>query len=152
MTIANGIQNPNFQFTDTGTAALAEAANNTAVGAAAGASAAASDVAALTLRVAALETVTWDDIQGPALQAAGASALTQEAFGDTPFICLFMSHAQDDELHFAFQLPHRWNRGEVRCHIHVVPMVNPAATQTVIFDGAYAWAHPGTAIPAAASW
>lgn len=100
------------------------------------------------------EDGSWDDIQGPALQAGGAAALTQEAFGDvTDFQALFMRSGQVDKLSWAFQLPHRWGpTTDVKFHVHIVPMASPASSQVILFEGAYAWSRPGVAVAANASW
>lgn len=96
--------------------------------------------------------LTWDDIQGPALQAGGTAALTQEPYGDTSWSCLFFKYNQDDKLSFGFQMPHRWNRGVVHCHAHVVPMADPASAEVVKLSGRYTWAQYGVATAAWASW
>lgn len=82
---------------------------------------------------------SWDDLQGDVSQGTAGAALTFEAFSDTPFKLLCLRNNQDDELHMRFQMPHRWNRGEVRPHIHLIPLADPAASQIAHFAGQYAW-------------
>lgn len=97
----------------------------------------------------------WDDVQGPANQGIGASALTAEAYRDTPAVLLFMRHNEDDSLTFALQMPHSWKRNtEVRFHAHLIPMVSPVAPggEVVHFAYSYAWSKPGVELPANASW
>jgi hypothetical protein len=97
--------------------------------------------------------VVWDDIIGPAVQASGNAALTQEGYRDTPAILLFMRHDQDDALTFTFQMSHRWMRdSEVRVHCHYIPMVTPATNQNVRLVCRYAWAHSATEVPVLTSW
>lgn len=97
-------------------------------------------------------TGLWDDLQGPVEQAAGAAALTFEAYRDTGMFAYFMKHNQDDTLYKAYQMPHSWDRGTVKPHIHIIPMANPAATENIRFIGKYAWTQVGVALPADASW
>lgn len=95
----------------------------------------------------------WDDVQGTVQQGNATAALTAETYSDTPFIAYFMRHDQDDTLHYSFQMPHSWDpTSEVRFHIHVVPMVNPASTQQTYFSGAYCWTTAGGAFPTNTSW
>jgi hypothetical protein len=97
---------------------------------------------------------TWDDIQGPALEAGGNATLTQEQFGDvTGTQLLFMRHDQDDTLTFAMQMSHRWiPNTEVRFHAHIVPMAAPASAQVIRMTGKFAWMKYGAAVPANAAW
>jgi hypothetical protein len=144
--IGQGIQNPPVTMVDSGTLVIAQ-------GAASSVAVVEGDVATLAGRVDALEAETWDDILGPALQAAGNAALTQEVYRDTPAVLLFMRHDQDDALTFTFQLSHRWKKNsEVRVHCHYIPMVTPATDQNVRLLCRYAWAHSSTELPAVASW
>lgn len=97
----------------------------------------------------------WDDLFGDISQGTANAALTYEAFRDTPFKMYFLRHDQNDELHFRYQLPHRWYNSPdyvVKPHLHVVPMAAPAAPSTIAFAGQYIWAQRDTPILANASW
>lgn len=94
----------------------------------------------------------WDDILGEILPGATTSAPAVDAYRDTGFQAYHFVHNQDDELNFRFQLSHRWNRGEVRVHVHWIPCVNPATEQYVIWEARYAWAHYGAELPALTGW
>jgi len=97
-----------------------------------------------------LTDTRWDDVFGTIREGDKKAVLTWEAYRDTSYLVGFMRHDQLDEIHFAYQFPHRWNRGQVRPHIHYVPMSNASGTFALI--GEYAWAEYDTVIPAAASW
>lgn len=92
----------------------------------------------------------WDDVFGDVSQGAGPAALTYEAFIDTGFLMYFFRHNQADALHMRYQLPHRWDKTEVRPHLHYVPMSAGAGIFAVI--GKWTWAIPGREIPAVAGW
>lgn len=94
----------------------------------------------------------WDDLQGDVAEGTGGVALTFEAYRDTPFKILCFRYDQNDELHMRYQMPHGWNRGEVRPHIHMIPLADPAAPQNIRFAGQYAWLIPGSPLPANAGW
>jgi hypothetical protein len=95
--------------------------------------------------------MAWDDYQGNVTDGVAGAALTYEAYRDTSLRLLFFRYNQDDELHFKFQLPHRWDpRRNVHPHMHVIPMANGAGN--VRIDGWYYWNRSGVAIPAVASW
>lgn len=96
----------------------------------------------------------WDDVLGEILPGLSLSAPTAEPFRDTGFVAYFFRHDQDDDLHFRFQLPHRWKAGtDVKLHIHIAPMVDPSASpQYVIWEARYAWADYGRALPAVSGW
>lgn len=102
--------------------------------------------------MAAACVVGWDDVQVLAQSAAGAGALTVTTFRDTGMPVLSMSSAADDTLGITAQMPHRWNKGDVRPHIHWAPLGAPAAPRNVRFTGLYVWSIPGVEIPAAAGW
>jgi hypothetical protein len=97
-------------------------------------------------------TGLYDDVQGPAAQAGGAAALTFEAYRDTAYNAYFFKHNQNDVLYLSWQMPHSWDRGTVYPHIHIIPMVNPAAAEVIRFSGKYVWSQAGVATPADASW
>jgi hypothetical protein len=97
-------------------------------------------------------TGLYDDVQGEIAQAAIAGALTFEVYRDTEYRAYYFRHDQNDTLHMSFQMPHSWDRGTVYPHIHIIPMVNPAAAQVVRFTGKYCWSQVGVALPADASW
>lgn len=97
-------------------------------------------------------TDRWDDVIGEILPGLTTSAPTVAAYRDTGFLAYHFVHNQDDELNFRFQLPHRWNRGETRLHVHFIPCVNPAAPEYVVWETLYCWAPYGVALPAATGW
>jgi hypothetical protein len=100
-----------------------------------------------------LTTGLWDDVPCRAAQAGGTSALTQEAYRDSVFQAYFFQHNQDDTLHLEWQMPHTWDpTTSVKPHIHIIPMVNPAAAQNIRFTGKYVWSQVGAETPADASW
>ena len=73
----------------------------------------------------------------------------------TTFSMYFFRHDQNDSLSMRFQFPHGVDVSGtiVVPHLHIVPMVAPAAPpENVRFTGAYAWAVAGTAIPAVGGW
>lgn len=94
----------------------------------------------------------WDDVLGEILPGATLSAPAVDGYRDTGFQAYHFVHNQDDELNFRFQLSHRWNRGEVRVHVHWMPCVNPASTEYVVWEARYAWSHAGVEIPALTGW
>ena len=95
----------------------------------------------------------WEDLQAEPSQGTGGAALTYVVWRDTPFKVYTMNHGQDDELHFRFQLPHRWRAGtDVKFHLHAAPTSDPASTLNAYFIGQYNWCKAGEAIPADASW
>lgn len=95
----------------------------------------------------------WEDLQGSIQQGAGVSALTTEAYRDTPLLMSFFRSGQVDKLSFIYQMSHRWQPGtKVRPHLHVVPMADPASTQNVLIEGQYAWMNDSTALPANSGW
>jgi hypothetical protein len=97
----------------------------------------------------------WDDMMGPSAIGRGNAAPTHEVYRDTTFEMDFGRHDQDDTLFFAFQLCHRWNRGAVRFHAHVIPMstwVPGAPTKDVYWGYKYWFCSDGVAIPAAVGW
>lgn len=95
----------------------------------------------------------YEDLQGDVSQGAANSTLTHEAFRDTPYRMYFFRHDQADTLNFRFQLPHTWDPDtSVSLHLHLVPMVDPAADQVVRFTGQYVWADATSAVPANAGW
>jgi hypothetical protein len=81
----------------------------------------------------------WNDLVGSVTVGQGAGALTTEVYRDTPFRMSFFRHDQDDALSFIYQMSHQWQAGTiVRPHVHVIPMVDPVATQNVYIIGQYA--------------
>lgn len=100
----------------------------------------------------------WDDIQGSVAVGNAVSALTNEAFRDTPLRLLFFRHDQDDSLHFVYQFSHKWTLGStVHPHIHIIPMADPPGPGglDIYFEGQWAWSYGGAAgepVPADAGW
>lgn len=97
-------------------------------------------------------TDRWDDVLGEVQPGASVTAPTVAAYRDTAFRGYHFDHNADCALHFRFQLPHRWNRGEVRLHVHYIPLVNPASTEYVVWRCQYSWSTVGAEVPAATGW
>ena len=96
----------------------------------------------------------WADLSSSPVAGAGAAALTSQPFPEAgaPVYMLCYSHAADETLSYASQMPHAWDRGAVRPHAHVFPLVSPASTQYVMFTLRYAWARYQGVAPALSSW
>ena len=92
----------------------------------------------------------WDDVFGDVSQGTGPAVLTYEAFRDTGFMMYFFRHNQPDALYMRYQLPHRWDKTEVRPHLHYVPM-SAGAGKFAVF-GRFVWVNYNREIPANASW
>jgi len=93
----------------------------------------------------------WDDLQGSITEGDAKGALTWELYRDTPLKMAFFRHNQDDQLSFAWQLPHKWRPGTaVRPHLHCVPMASSAGN--LYFSWSYCWAVYGSVIPSNSSW
>jgi hypothetical protein len=92
----------------------------------------------------------WDDVFGDISQGAGVAALTYQAYRDTSFMMYFMQHNQPDALFFRYQFPHRWNKKQVRPHLHFLPMAAGAGRFAVI--GHYVWVSVDRLVPAIAGW
>jgi hypothetical protein len=94
----------------------------------------------------------WDDQQVSVEFATGVSALTLDSYRDTPAQIRCMRHDQNDAITVYTQLPHRWDKGEVRPHIHIVPLADPVAAQNIYFSGQYTWSTRNSVIPENALW
>lgn len=95
----------------------------------------------------------WDDVAPSVLSGKNTAALVQEAYRDTPAQMLFFQHNTNEDITLVFQMPHRWRRDtKVFPHLHWVPMVNPATTEVVHFDGYWAWSEIGGELPALTGW
>lgn len=98
----------------------------------------------------ALDGPGWDDMMVGATQGTGAASLAQVGYRSGPF--QFVAFAPNDTLSINVQFSHRWNRGQVRPHIHWIPLQVPAVARNVRLTGKWTWAHPGTAVPADSAW
>jgi len=97
----------------------------------------------------------WDDLQATPATGDKKAQLTTEAFRDTPWELGCFRHDQDNTLHFAYQMSHKWDEiTAVSPHLHLVPLADPAgADENAIFKGQYTWwAIDDGPIPANASW
>lgn len=95
----------------------------------------------------------WEDLPMEPSQGSGGAALSYVNWRDTPYKIYTMNHGANDELHFRFQIPHRWRKGtDVKFHIHESPTTDPASTLNAYFIGQCAWLKDDTAIPANAGW
>jgi hypothetical protein len=92
----------------------------------------------------------WDDAIVSTMQAIGGSALATVSYRDTGVSMLAM--APNDVLSVFTQLPHRWNRGQVRPHLHVIAAQVPAAPRVVKISVKYVWALTNAALPANSGW
>ena len=93
----------------------------------------------------------WDDMFGNVEEGQAAAALTREVYRDTPYLMRFFRHDQDDYLHLAIQMSHKWNRATaVRFHGHVVPMAN--AGGNVYWQYNYIFVPVSGTIPANVGW
>lgn len=85
----------------------------------------------------------WDDIQPYYISGQGANVATTAQYGTTGFFWYKFTdtHAKDEELQFAFQIPHRAiTAGAAHLHLHVVPSANGAGgNNTVVMRYSYQW-------------
>lgn len=100
-----------------------------------------------------LPATVWCEIQGWAAMANTDAALTVDACGDAGFYGYCMSSEAPDTLYYEFEMPPRWKpQTEVKVHITITPLANPAAQQGVRLTYAYAWAMLGVTTPKPATW
>lgn len=92
----------------------------------------------------------WTDVRGVPVEGEGAAALTTESYRDTGFLMKFFRYNQADSYFVVWQLPHGWNRGSVRPHMHMIPMA--AGAGTARFNWAYAWTNIGSEFVGASGW
>lgn len=92
----------------------------------------------------------WDDLIGDIAEGTGPSELTYEAYRDTPWKLRHFRHDQADELHFTYELPHRWSKTACKLHLHFIPLA--AGSGTFAIKGQCIWSQVGAAVPANASW
>lgn len=91
--------------------------------------------------VAAAIVGRWQDSLSPAMAGTGAAALTIQAITAGGAIRgVHMRHDQDDAVDYSTEIGHAWDLGEVRLHVHWIPMANPAADQVVRWQYYYRWA------------
>ena len=59
------------------------------------------------------------------------------------FLLPFLQHNQDDTFYMRFQIPHGWNFGEIRPHIHLIPCAELGLNVTRSIDLGYqvGWVH-----------
>lgn len=94
----------------------------------------------------------WDDQQVAATMGVGGAALATVALLDTPAKILAMANNGTDAVTFYAQMPHRWDKGTVRPHLHYVPLTVPAAPRVVRFTGQYVWSRPNQLVPRNVAW
>jgi len=95
----------------------------------------------------------WDDMQGPPGMGNAAAALDFDPVGDAGFYGYCFASTTTDTVYFMYQMTHRWAPGtEARCHVHFVPLADPAAPQGIAFHFAYAWSRHGARTPKPATW
>lgn len=95
----------------------------------------------------------WDDIQGRITLGDAVANPTYEAYRNTPWKTYFFRNDQADEIHLSLQMTHAWRpSAAVRFHLHLIPMVDPAATEVFAVTGYYSWATFGVETPVLASW
>lgn len=94
----------------------------------------------------------WDDQQVAATMGVGGAALATVALLDTPAKILAMANNGTDSVTFYAQLPHRWDKTQVRPHLHYVPLTIPAAPRVIRFTGQYVWSRPNQLVPRNVAW
>ncbi len=94
----------------------------------------------------------WDDQQVAATMGVGRAALATVSLLDTPAKILAMANNGTDAITFYAQLPHRWDKGGVRPHLHYVPLTIPAKARVVRFTGQYVWSRPNQLVPRNTAW
>ena len=87
----------------------------------------------------------WRDLLGDVENAIGTSELTYEAYADgtdtSPMLLRYWHATQDDKLYFRFQLDHWVDlTGQVRFHVHLIPMSLPVAGESDIVRWTYHYA------------
>lgn len=101
-------------------------------------------------------TPRHDDMLGVIQSAAaGGTAWTYAALGDTGFLMGQLANNSTDIVQLKIQVPHRRKLGSNldSIHMHVVLETAISATETVVIDQAsYVWLNVGDAISASANW
>lgn len=92
----------------------------------------------------------WVDHFAEIHEGSGGAALTYESFRNTGFNMHFFRSNQDDKTFMVYQLPHGWNSGSVRPHMHCVPMAS--GTGNVIFEYQYYWSPINSTVGDGAMW
>lgn len=92
----------------------------------------------------------WDDHIAVAHEGTGPAALTYEAYRDTGFFMRFFRHNQRDNIFMVYQMPHEWNNGAIRPHMHCIPMASGSGT--VALDYAFTWSRVGGQLSGSAGW
>lgn len=99
------------------------------------------------------QALLWDDLQIPAQNGTGGTALSVVAFRDTPANLLAFADNALNKITFTGQMPHSWDPATaVHPHIHWIPLVTPGGTRSVVFLGQYVWARSNVMIPPNAGW
>lgn len=80
----------------------------------------------------------WTDLQGTFDNSTMLAALTFEALPNG-FSTYFFRHDQNDSFQMRFQMPHSWNGGPVRPHLHIVPTTAPLSDQYIEWGYQLAW-------------
>jgi hypothetical protein len=94
----------------------------------------------------------WSDLPCRITQAGGVSSLTFERYRDTNYFTYFFRYNQSDTLHLEWQMPHAWDKVQVRPHIHVEPQADPLLAQRIRFVGEYSWSQLNEATPPLSGW
>jgi hypothetical protein len=96
----------------------------------------------------------WDDLRVPMTSTKlggtrdpGFEVFKKNAAGTSQGVFLYwFDSGTEEEIYFAAQMPHGWDRSPISPHVHWVPKTTAdgsPATQTVIWGLEYAWAEIG---------
>jgi hypothetical protein len=85
----------------------------------------------------------WDDLVLLGTARAGGTAPSFAQIGSTGIYTWFF--VLNDELHFNAQMPHAWNLGQIKPHVHWE--ASDSATYTGQFDLTYVWQNALTGSP-----
>jgi hypothetical protein len=92
----------------------------------------------------------WDDLRAMLAEGTGPAALTYEQYRDTGFFMRFFRHNQPDTIFMTYQMPHGWNKNDVRPHMHFIPMSNSPGTAS--FSYSYTWANINQEFASSVGW
>jgi hypothetical protein len=90
----------------------------------------------------------WDDLRFPVssvrlgpLRAPDLDVFKKNAAGtSTGVFALFFDKTNEEQVHFAAQMPHGWKLGTaIKCHVHWTPKTNGAANAVVNWGLEYTW-------------
>lgn len=89
----------------------------------------------------------WEDLRlGQSARATGGAAAVLSNYNSTGIYVYRFATGQ--ELFYEAQMPHAWNRGTIKPHVHWVPDTSTTYTGTWNMD--YVWVNPGPGIAVSA--